>query len=227
LHFDTNYDPGELKVTIKKFYRAGGVSTQFKGVVSDIELPSVLNCDSAEVGESALPDALPCDEVSSADFENLNRVKPYLAQLRQLSTNRVAASKDFDYIRQDIAEFLKQQADKSLSLNLAERQAEQKTRTARNEAIRKERLSRRKSDEKVYEITLENAALAQLQPPTVKTNSAAPGQHPVEEPAVDTEADAGESAAEAAIDPALEETKRILADYISLLSKAAIVSRAP
>ncbi len=228
LHYNADYDPGELKITIKKFYRAGGVSTQFQGVVSDIELPSVLNCDSAEVGESALPDALPCDEVSSADFENLNRVKPYLAQLRQLSTNRVAASKDFDYIRQDIAEFLKQQADKSLSLNLAERQAEQKTRMARNEAIRKERLSRKKSDEKVYEITLENASLAQLQPPTVKTNSAAPGQHPVEKPAVDTEAGAGESAAaEAAIDPALDEAKRILADYISLFNKAAIVSRAP
>src|SRR5208282_3977690 len=53
--YDPNYDPGDLKVTIKKFYRAGGVSTQFKGVESDIELPSILNCDSAEVGESALP----------------------------------------------------------------------------------------------------------------------------------------------------------------------------
>jgi carboxyl-terminal processing protease len=215
-----------LKVTIKKFYRAGGVSTQFKGVLSDIELPSIWNCDSAEVGESALPDALPCDEVSSAVFQNLNRVKPCLAQLRQLSANRVAASKDFDYIRQDIAEFLKQQADKSLSLNLAERQAEQKTRTARAEAIRKEQLSRKKSGEKVYEITLQNADLAQLQPPTVKTNYAAAKSAPAA-PAFDDDTEPGESADAAAIDPPLDEARRILADYISLLNKPPIVSRAP
>jgi carboxyl-terminal processing protease len=228
LPYDPSYDPGDLKVTIKKFYRAGGISTQFNGVLSDIELPSILNCDSAEIGENALPNALPCDEVTSADFENLNRVKPYLPQLRELSAKRVAASKDFDYIRQSIAEFLKQQADKSLSLNLADRLAEQKTKAARDEAIRKERLSRKKSNEQVYEITLENAGLAQLQPLSVKTNSVAPAAKPaLDEPALDDDAEPGESAGADAVDPALDEARHILSDYISLLNKAPIVSRSP
>jgi carboxyl-terminal processing protease len=222
--YDPAYDPGDLKITIKKFYRAGGVSTQLKGVVSDLELPSKLNADTADVGESALPNALPCDEVTSANPENLNRVRPYLAELRARSRQRVAASKDFAYIQEDIAEFLKAQADKSLSMNLAERQAEQKTQTARAEAIKKERLSRKKSDEKVFEITLQNVDLAQLQPPTVKTNAAAETTSSFED---DSDADAAEAATEAGADPTLEETRHILADYIGLMNKAPAISKAP
>ena len=141
-HLSYAFDPGSLKVTIKKFYRAGGVSTQLRGVLSDIELPSIWNYDSNDVGESALPNALPCDEVSSADPENLNRVRPYLPELKQLSSQRLTTSKDFAYIHQDIDEFLKEQADKSISLNEAARLAEQKTKTDRAEARKKERLSR-------------------------------------------------------------------------------------
>jgi carboxyl-terminal processing protease len=222
--YDPKYDPGDLKITIKKFYRAGGVSTQLKGVVSDLELPSKLNADTADVGESALPNALPCDEVTSANPENLNRVRPYLAELRERSRQRLAASKDFAYIQEDIAEFLKAQADKSLSMNLAERQAEQKTQTARAEAIKKERLSRKKSDEKVFEITLQNVDLAQLQPPTVKTNAAAATTPSFED---DSDADAEEAATEAGLDPTLEETRHILADYIGLMNKAPGISKAP
>jgi carboxyl-terminal processing protease len=225
MEYDSDYDPGALKITIKKFYRAGGVSTQFNGVVSDIELPSIWNYDTDEVGESALPNALPCDEVTSANPENLNRVRPYLAELQARSRQRVAASKDFAYIQQDITEFLKQQADRSLSLNLAERQAEQKTKTARFEAIKKERLSRPKPDEKVFEITLQNIGLAQLQPPPVKTNSVA------EQPALgdesDPDPDADAAAAEAVIDPTLEEAKHILADYIALWNKEPGLSKVP
>ena len=222
---DPDYDPGTLKITIKKFYRAGGVSTQFNGVVSDIELPSIWNYDTDEVGESALPNALPCDEVTSANPDNLNKVRPYLAELQQRSRQRVAASKDFAYIQQDITEFLKQQADKSVSLNLAERQAEQKTKMARWESIKKERLSRPKSEEKVFEITLQNVGLAQLQPPPVKTNSVV--EPPVLGEDSDADPDSDAAAAEAVIDPTLEEAKHILADYIALWNKEPGLSKVP
>lgn len=224
LKFDTNYDPGSLKITIKKFYRAGGASTQLKGVLSDIELPSILNYEAAEVGESALPNALSWDEVTSSNPENLDRVRPFLPELLQRSHQRVAASKDFAYIQEDIAEFLKLQADKSLSLNLTDRKAEQKIKTARTEAIKKERMSRPKSDEKVFEITLKNVDLAQLQPPSVKTNSVT-----VIDASFDDEADPDEAAAaaEAVIDPVLEEAKHILADYIALWNKEPFISKAP
>jgi carboxyl-terminal processing protease len=219
-----SYDPGELKVTIKKFYRAGGVSTQLQGVLSDIELPSI--DDAADVGERSLPNALPCDKVTSADHLEelqLNRVKPYLAELQARSRQRIEKEKDFSYIREDIEEFRKEQADKSLSLNEAGRVAEQKTEMARAEARRKERLSRKKPNEMIYDIALTNVDLAQLQPAVVKTNSAAAARH-------DAGLDSGEDeipGAEPEIDPTLEETKRILADYIELLKKGPGISQAP
>jgi len=225
LEYDPDYDPGELKITIKKFYRPGGVSTQLKGVVSDIELPSILNYDTNEIGESALPNALPCDEVSSADPKNLNLVKPYLAELLEHSHERVAASKDFDYIRQDIAEFLKQQADKSVSLNLVDRKAEQKEKLARAEAIKKERLSRKKSGDKIFEITLQNVDAPQLQPLAAKTNSvAAVNDSNFDD---DTDLDAASAVAEGVVDPVLNEAKHIMSDYIALMNKEPIVSRMP
>ena len=226
MDYDANYDPGALKITIKKFYRAGGVSTQFNGVASDIELPSIWNYDTDEVGESALSYALPCDEVDSANPEFLNRVKPYLAELQERSRKRVAASRDFAYIHEDITEFLKQKADKSISLNLAERQGEQKTKLARYEAIKKERISRPKTDEKVFEITLQNIDVAQLQPPPVKTNSVAAAEQPAlgDDP---DDPDAEAAASEAVIDPTLEEAKHILADYIALVNKQPGISKVP
>jgi carboxyl-terminal processing protease len=212
-HLAYSHDPGELKVTIKKFYRAGGVSTQLQGVLSDIELPSI--DDAADVGERSLPDAMPCDSVTSADhledFE-LNRVKPYLAELQARSRQRVGKEKDFSYMREDIERFRKEQADKSLSLDLAERVAEQKSDTALMEARKKERLSRKKPNEKVYEITLRNVDLAQLQPFASKTKSGLDSS--------------GEDAAgdQPAIDPTLAETRRILTDYIELLKKGPIIA---
>ena len=223
-HLEYSHDPGELKFTIKKFYRAGGVSTQLQGVLSDIALPSV--DDVAEVGERFLPNAMPCDSVTPADHLEelrLNRVKPYLAELQARSRQRIAKDKDFGYIIEDIAEFRKEQDDKSLSLNAAERLAEQKTQAARAEARKKERMARKKPDEKVYEITLQNVDLAELQPVKIKTDSVPVIRN-------DDGLDDGDDEApgeEPAIDPTLEETKRILADYIELLKKGPAISQAP
>jgi carboxyl-terminal processing protease len=224
LAYDPNYDPGEIKITIKKFYRAGGVSTQLKGVVSDIELPSILNYETNEVGESSLPYALPCDEVTSADPENLNRVKPYLAELLERSRERVATNKDFVYIQEDITEFLKQQADKSISLNLAERQADQKTRTARADAIKKERASRKKSNEKVFDVTLQNVDKPELELQTVKTTTVATADVPAFE---DDDPDADSALPAGAIDPELNEARHIMTDYIALVNKEPVISKVP
>lgn len=224
-HLDYAYDPGSLKITIKKFYRAGGVSTQLKGVVSDIELPSIWNYASDEVGESSLPNATTCDEVPSADPENLNRVKPYVAELEQYSGKRVARDRDFAYIQEDIADFRKEEADKSISLNEADRQAEQKSRIERAEARRKERLSRAKSDEKVFDITLKNVDVAQLQPVVAKTNSVAVSDSAYDDDPTADDADTDSSREDALqLDPTLAETRHILSDYVSMINKEPIVS---
>jgi carboxyl-terminal processing protease len=207
-----SYDPGSLKVTIKKFYRAGGSSTQSNGVASDIVLPSELNY--AEVGESALPNPMPWDEVTRADgLPDLNLVKPYLPELLAHSLQRRETDKDFAYRQEDIDLYRKTLADKSISLDEAERLAEQKAAEARNEARKKERASRPKSGEKVYEITMKNVDLPGLHPPDAKPKPPA---------SPDDDADpveAAEAPLDPAADPALTETRRIMADYISLLKK--------
>ena len=208
------YDPGSIKVTIKKFYRAGGSSTQSNGVASDIVIPSVLNY--MDVGESSLPNPLPWDDVTSADhLPELNRVQPCLPELLKRSLARRETNKDFAYIQEDIDEYRKSLDDKSLSLNETERLAEQSATAARMEARKKERVSRPKSGEKLYEITLKNVDLPGLHPPEVKPK---PAPNPDDDPD-DVPAAASAPDDPAAGDPALTEARRIMADYISLYKK--------
>ena len=220
-HMRYAFDPGELKVTIKKFYRAGGASTQLKGVVSDIELPSVWSY--ADVGESALPNAMKWDEVTSADFENLNRVKPYLADLQEKSRRRVEADPEFAFVRDRIERYKKELADKSVSLNETERRAEQKQIVAANDELKRQRAAEKNPAQKTFEITLKNVDAATLMPPVLKTNSVA-ATTPEDEFDIDDEMAAHEDAGE--IDPELQETKRILMDYIALSGKGPIISKA-
>ena len=69
---------------------------------------------------------MPWDTIPKADYDQLNLdyhrlnlVEPYRSELRKLSDARVATNQDFIYIRQDIDEFKKLQADKTVSLNEA------------------------------------------------------------------------------------------------------------
>ncbi len=206
------YDPGSLKVTIKKFYRAAGSSTQSNGVVSDIALPSVLNY--ADVGESSLANPMPWDEISSADPPDMNQVKPYLLELTKRSEQRRATDKDFAYIQEDIDQYRKTLADKSISLNEAERLAELKENEARAAARNKERSARPRSGEKIYEITMKNVDQPTLQVPDVK---AAKPTAPVDDDADPLDATATPDAN--AADPTLTEARHILTDYISLMKK--------
>ena len=121
---------------------------------------------------SSLPNPLPWDEVTSADpLPELNMVQPYLPELRKRSLARRETNKDFADIQEDIDEYRKSLEDKSLSLNQAERLAEQSATTARMEA-RERNASRPKSGEKLYEITLKNVDLPELHPPEVKPKPA-------------------------------------------------------
>jgi carboxyl-terminal processing protease len=238
-------DPGALKITVRKFYRASGASTQLKGVVPDIILPSPNNV--LEVGEAALDNPLLWDTIPSATFERLNRVEPYLAELRKRSTERVNTEKDFDYIREDMELVKKQQDDKSVSLNEQQRLKEKEENDARGKAREKERLARKNPEPKVYDLTLKLADQPGLPPPTVKTNAviaksvksptntvaakspAATTIVPTHSAAVAASAmpalksgdpDSADDEEKApAIDVTLEETEHILVDYLSVLAK--------
>jgi carboxyl-terminal processing protease len=198
-------DPGTLKITIRKFYRVTGASTQLKGVVPDIILPDILNY-SEDIGETSLEnplpwDTIPTDNIPNAEYNKLNLVDPYIAALRQDSDARLATNQDFIYINQDIGQFKKLQADKTVSLNEREEIKERQANEARQKARSKEREARKMPAEKIYDITVENAGQPDL--PACETN-------------VVDYAKTGEGQLDEA--SRLKETERIIQDYISLLS---------
>ncbi len=105
-------DPGTLKITIRKFYRVTGASTQLRGVIPDIILPDTLSYEKNAVSERTLDNALPWDTIQPVNYDKLNLVQPCLTLLRERSDMRVATNQDFIYIRQDIAELNEPQSDK-------------------------------------------------------------------------------------------------------------------
>jgi carboxyl-terminal processing protease len=147
-------DPGILKITKGKFYRISGGSTQMKGVASDIVLPDIWNY-STLVGESALDNAMEWDTIAPCDYDKLNLVQPFLPELERRSLDRVATNHDFAYIRQDIEEFVKKQAENSGTLNEHDAITEQTKRNQRDHERDKERDARPLPAEKIYNITLD------------------------------------------------------------------------
>ena len=92
--------PGQVKVTISKFFRPSGSSTQLKGVVPDVVLPSINNF--ADIGESALSNALPWNTIPAVRFDKLDRVTRALPELQRRSADRVSKDRDYAYIGEDI-----------------------------------------------------------------------------------------------------------------------------
>lgn len=107
--------PGALKLTVQKFYRASGSSTQLNGVHPDIVLPSIT--DFAEFGEAALENPLPWDEISPAPYSPVASTGAIVPVLRAKSDARVGADPEFEYIRNDIAKRKKRLEEKSVSLS--------------------------------------------------------------------------------------------------------------
>ena len=208
-----SYDPGVLKLTIKKFYRPSGASTQLNGVLPDVVLPSVNNF--AKVGEKALENPLKWDEVASANFTKVNEVKAFVPALRKLAADRIAREQDFAYVREDIESYKKALAEKSVSLNEADRRKEKMDNEAKMEArIHEERL-RPRSDYKTYEITLQNVGTPGLPAPMSQSNAAAPASSgSLDEPVSVTPSEPSDWTP--SIDVALEEGQRVLTDYINL-----------
>ncbi len=204
--FSHTYDPGAIKVTMSKFYRPNGASTQLRGVVSDIVLPSP--SDLGDVNESALKDPLPWDAVPAVPHEQLNRVQPYLATLRERSRQRINSEKEFTYVAEDVARLKKSLAEKSVSLNEAERRQEMAQTKARQEARKQDELAHPTSQLSTYEITLKNASSPGLPPPMAPKKT---------DKKNDKTGDDESAAATTDGDILLRETVKVLGDYVDLL----------
>ncbi len=133
---------GALKLTIQKFYRVSGGSTQNRGVIPDIHLPSA--GDLSETTESAQKDALPYDEIAPAAYVRDGRMVQRIPSLLESSDERTEISKEFEWIRDDLDRWQKQKSEKAVSLNLAKRLAERKADEDRVEERKKERAERQK-----------------------------------------------------------------------------------
>jgi carboxyl-terminal processing protease len=101
---------GSLRLTIKKFYRVSGGSTQWKGVVADVSLPDLYSY--LGIQEKAMDYSLPWDTTHSVPYQKWTMAKLNIDALKKASADRVKASKAFKLIGEDIAR-LKQQKDTS------------------------------------------------------------------------------------------------------------------
>ena len=113
---------GQVTVTIGKFYRVTGESTQLKGVVPDIELPAVI--DTVDVGESVLQYALPWDRIAPVDFSPLPANGRSVRELLQAQSARTASDGDYRWLMQGIESLASARKERSVSLNLEQRQRE-------------------------------------------------------------------------------------------------------
>ncbi|HEY5327732.1 MAG TPA: carboxy terminal-processing peptidase [Mucilaginibacter sp.] len=106
---------GQLNLTIAKFYRITGNSTQHKGVMPDIKFPSVIPMD--KFGEDTEPSAMPFDVIAKTDYTKVGDFRPVIPLLKKLHDQRMENSASYKYLQEDIADFKKHDAEKSLVLN--------------------------------------------------------------------------------------------------------------
>ncbi|MEI6674477.1 MAG: carboxy terminal-processing peptidase [Verrucomicrobiota bacterium] len=125
---------GYLKLTIQKFYRPSGSSTQMDGVVPQVVLPSLM--DGLEIGESFLDNAMPHDRITQASgFKPLDEKSLFLPRLKEMSQQRVNDSKDFGYIIEDVMKNKERIKKNKVVLNKETRERE----LAEAETLRRER----------------------------------------------------------------------------------------
>jgi carboxyl-terminal processing protease len=136
--FSSKPTSGQLTVTIGKFYRVTGESTQHRGVQPDVALASAI--DTKEIGESALESALPWDRIAGVPFKTSagTAAAPPIAALATEEDARAQIDPDYKWLKSDIAALDSVREQKTVSLNLKVRR-EERTR------IDKERLERENS----------------------------------------------------------------------------------
>ena len=218
-------EDGALKLTIQKFYRVAGGSTQLHGVASDIVLPSL--SDLPEFGEGALKNALAYDEVTKAKYTKWSdNHSLFVDQLRGRSEERVKNDAEFHFVMEDIDRLRHKMDENRISLNEDARKKELQDDKLRKEMRSKERLARNQEEPRIYRLTLDTVDKPNLQLimypgklAEAKKNGVSPKVDP--EAASDADSDLisgggqGDSK-EPTIDPERDETLNILTDLVDL-----------
>jgi len=216
-------DDGVLKLTIQKFYRVAGGSTQLHGVASDIILPSLT--DLPEFGEGALKNCLPYDEVPKARYTKWSDTHPlFIEELKRRSAERAKNNPEFRYVMEDMERLRQKLDDNRISLNEDARRKELQDDKLRKEMRSKERLARHEEEPRIYRLTLDTIDKPNLQLIMFPGKlAAAKGQGvsskiaPEAAPDEDSDVIGGEDdTKEPAIDPERDETLNILNDLVDI-----------
>ena len=220
-------EDGALKLTIQKFYRVAGGSTQLHGVASDVILPSL--SDLPEFGESALKNALAYDEVAKARYTKWSDSHSlFIDQLRRRSEERVKNDPEFHYVMEDIGRLRHKLDENRISLNEDQRKKELQEDKLRKETRSKERLVRNQEEPRIYRVTLDTVDKPNLQLimypgklAEAKKNGTTPKVDPDAASDADTDLIGGAGGADddtktPAIDPERDEALNILADLVDL-----------
>ena len=195
---------GAARLTIQKFYLPNGSSTQNKGIVPDIVLPSV--DEYLPIGESDLPHALIWDEIPSTVFSGRPLDQKLVASLRESSQSRLDHMEEFAYLKKGIAWFKDKQERKDISLNLDGRRHQKELDDAFKKAMRAEKEKLSKTNFQYTEINL-----APPPPKPVKAEAKTDDEsYDEEEPSTDEESGAVK------VDIPLRETLRVLSDALTL-----------
>ncbi len=116
---------GQLTLTIGKFYRVNGGSTQHRGVMPDITLPSAI--DAATIGESSRDRALPWDQIAATRFQTSQPLDAAILELTRYENTQLAGDPDMRHLEASIKEFDQLRSRKQISLNLAVRKKERES----------------------------------------------------------------------------------------------------
>ena len=211
-------EDGALKLTIQKFYRVAGGSTQLHGVASDIVLPTL--SDLPEFGEGALKNCLPYDEVPKARFTKWTEGRGlFVDELKRRSMARVQENQEFRYVMEDMQRLRNRLDNNRISLNEDVRRAELNEDKLRKEARAQERLARQGEEMQMIRLTLDNVDKPNIQPIIFPSKLAANKKKVAPEAATDADSESvpnDDGTKEPAIDPERDETINILADLVDL-----------
>ena len=219
-------EDGALKLTIQKFYRVAGGSTQLHGVASDIVLPSL--SDLPEFGEGALKNALAYDEVTKAKYTKWSdNHSLFVDQLRARSEERVKNDPELHYVVDDMDRLRHKMDENRITLNEEARKKELQDDKLRKEMRSKERLARNQEEPQIYRLTLDTVDKPNLQLimypgklAEAKKNGVSPKVDPEAASDADSDliggADTQDNGKEPTIDPERDETLNILTDLVEL-----------
>ena len=128
---------GQINITMGKFYRITGSSTQHKGVDPDLVFPTQYSAE--KFGESSEPSALPWDQIKPTKFSKIGSLTEISTQLEDIHKKRMQKSPAYSFLLEDIAEFSKNESMPAISLNEEKLKAErEKSRLKQRERINKQ-----------------------------------------------------------------------------------------